>query len=161
MPEAKGRGPRELTCRRRPDGVRRGLFLAGTGLRTADLPSPDVAVLKLVDVLDRLIDEHFPTQVAHNLVHAHRDASIGFTREGLRLNLRIEHGPLPPPVVPHPFDAFNPAAFPSIGPGHLWMQSGENALEIASVEGRVAPTQHSFRIHSNRTPSGTLAQRHL
>src|SRR5262249_21163087 len=63
-----------------------------------------------------------------------------------RLDTWINDRPLALPVVPDAVTPVHPAALPPIRPRHIRMHQRECALEISSVERRVAAAQQEFGV---------------
>ena len=73
-------------------------------------------------------------EIADDLMHFDNDFPLGSIREFDRLDARIDHRPLACPILTHPINSVNVAAFHSICPHDVLVHGREHARQVASVE---------------------------
>src|SRR5712671_2810755 len=95
----------------------------------ADIKALDQAVFDSKHVTGDLIRQKIPVEVAHNLTYFHNHVPFGAAGERDRLDVRIDHRPLPCPVAAHFVASVDMTAFHSICPNDLLVYGGEHRRE--------------------------------
>jgi hypothetical protein len=73
-------------------------------------------------------------EFANDLVDADDHMARTVEPEADRIYVRIDHAPLPGPVLANAFVAVNRAAFHTVGPFHIGSHGGQRALQVAGIE---------------------------
>ena len=103
-------------------------------LGAPDIKPPDQSVFDLKDVPDHLIDEEIPFEIADHLMHLDDHFSFWALRKPNRLDVRIDHCPLPRPVTAYSFAPVDMAPFHAVCPNDIFVQGFEHRIHVASVE---------------------------
>ena len=109
-------------------------FQDGGGLGAADVETADEAVFDMKDVADHLIHEQIAIEIVNDLMDFDDNLALRSLGECDRLDMRVDHGPLPGPIAADSIASVNVAAFHAVGPHHVFMQSGEDGLHVTRVE---------------------------
>jgi hypothetical protein len=94
----------------------------------------DQPVFDPKDVPDHLIDEEIPFEIAHYLMHLDDYFRFSAFRKRNRLDVRVDHRPLPRPVTAHAFAPVDMAPFHAVCPSDILVQGCEHRLNVACVE---------------------------
>ena len=87
-------------------------------------------------------------EVANNLMDLHGHASVTRGTEAHGLDGRIDHAPLPSPVVADAAVPAHGAALHANGPGDIRVYRGQNGLDVPRIEGRIGPRKKMLGIAS-------------
>jgi hypothetical protein len=94
----------------------------------------DQTVFDSKDMADCFVREEIAVQIAHNLMNFHNDLTIGTFGEPNRVDMRIDHSPLPAPVAAHSRATVDMTTFHAIRPNYVLAHGRKHKLHIASVE---------------------------
>jgi hypothetical protein len=83
----------------------------GWALRAADIKALDQAIFNLKHVTDHPIREKISVEVPHHLMDFDNHFAFGALGERDRLHVRIDHRPLPRPVLAHFIASMDMTAF--------------------------------------------------
>src|SRR5579863_601579 len=97
----------------------------------ANVHAADQPIFEGVNVLHHSVHEHFSGEIAHDLMNAYRDPAIAILVEARRIDMRIDHAPLPGPIRADAFMAVDYAALHAIGPDNIGLHRGQSAVEVA------------------------------
>ena len=92
------------------------------------------AVFNSIDVLHHAIEEQCSAHISHYLVNVHDNATVGFIFKPRRLDMRIDHFPLPHPVGANAFTTVDPTPFHSIWPFDFRVHQRKDCIFIAPIE---------------------------
>ena len=90
----------------------------------ADVHALDEAAFQRVNVLDHAIKQQLAGRISHDLMDSDDNAPCGIRFKGFRLDVWIDHAPLPRPIGAHAFMAMNHSAFHSVGPNDIGLHRG-------------------------------------
>jgi hypothetical protein len=85
-------------------------------------------------VPDHFIGEEIPSEIAHHLMHFDDHFCFWAFRKRNRLDVRIDHCPLPRPVIAYSFAPVDMAPFHAICPNDIFVQGCEHRLHVARIE---------------------------
>src|SRR6266852_5842976 len=141
-------------------GEMRASMQRSCALRAADIKALDQAVFDSKHVIDHLIREKIPVEVAHDLMDFDNHFPFGTVGERNRLDVRIDHRPLTCPVAAHFVASLDMAAFHAICPNDILVHGCKHRLHVTSVEAAVNTFKevHFVRHSSLATSWPTLAQ---
>jgi hypothetical protein len=113
---------------------------------------PDQAILERIDMPDDVVLHDIAGEVPNNLVDLHGHASVTRGTEAHGLDGRIDHAPLPSPVVADAAVPEHGAALHAIGPGDIRVHRGQNGLDVPRIEGGIGfPEQALEVVHETAT----------
>jgi hypothetical protein len=107
---------------------------AQQGLRPTDIKPPDHSVFDSKDVVDHLIGQEIPFEIAHHLMYFDDHFLFGVFGKCDRLDVRIDQSPLSRPITAHSFAPMDVPSFHTVCPNHIFVQRGEDCFHFASVE---------------------------
>jgi hypothetical protein len=87
-----------------------------------------------VDVLHHSVSQKLSIHITNDLMHLNNDCACWIKMKSLRLNARIDLGPLPQPILADCFVSVNSAAFHAVGPVNIWMHICQHRIHIPTVE---------------------------
>jgi hypothetical protein len=109
-------------------------FPAAAGLYDADIKTLYQTIFNLKDVVYLTIREQTPVEIVHDLMNPDNGFPAWTVREFDRLDVWIDHRPLPRPITPYRLAPSYVAAFHAICPHDILMHRREDGLHVASVE---------------------------
>jgi len=99
-----------------------------------DVKPLDASVFDLKNVPDHLVGEEVPFEIPHHLMRFDDHFLSCAFRKRNRLDVGIDHCPLPRPIAAHSFAPADMSAFHAICPNYIFVQGCENRLHVASIE---------------------------
>ena len=111
---------------------------AGSGNRVgvwlANVHASDQTIVDGIYVLNHSIHQYLAAQIPNNLVDIDNAAPALIVFNMHWVDTRIDHSPLPLPISSHGIVTTDTPALHSVRPVHIWMHSGEDGIDVASVE---------------------------
>ena len=83
---------------------------------------------------DELVDQKFALAIMNHLVNIYHPSASLIMIYVKRLDMRIEHGPLPRPIIAHALVSMDEAALHSVRPDHIGVHPGQHRVEAAGIE---------------------------
>ena len=96
---------------------------------------------------DDLVLQDVAGEVANHLMDFHGHSSVARGAEGHGLDGRIDHAPLPRPVVADAGVADDGTTLHAVGPGDIRVHRGQGGLDVPRIEGGIGPREKVLGIH--------------
>ncbi len=85
-------------------------------------------------MLNHSIHQYLAAHIPNNLVDVDNAAPALIVFNMRWIDTWIDHSPLPLPISSHGIVTTDTPALHSVRPVHIWMHSGEDRIDVASVE---------------------------
>ena len=116
--------------------------------RFFNIHSFDQSIAQTIDVVHLLVHNQLTLAVMDDLVHLYRKSAIVELVNLNGLDMRVEHRPLPSPVIAHAFMSMDEAAFPTVRPLNIRRHEGQYRIEVSCVKAGVCGLQDFvFLVH--------------
>jgi hypothetical protein len=123
------------------------------GISVADFHIANEPVFYRIYVLDHPIEKSISTKIANYLMNSNHHSAGVVHVETHRFDVRVDHAPLPRPILSHSSPAMNCATFHAVGPLHVRLHGGQGAFEVPGVKVFVQlPQNHDFGFFDNHVP---------